>query len=73
MQVTISGVFVNSIWPSTPISEHSRLSVPERRISDEFTNAQHPLIMAGVSKHRQKSIIQLLPAGQLQSPTLWIT
>ena len=54
MQVTISGDFGNSVWPSTPISEHSRLSVPERRMTDEFTNAQHPLNMAGVSKRPAK-------------------
>ena len=73
MQVTISGAFVNSVWPSTLISEHSCLSVPECRITEEFTYAQHPLNMAGVSKRQQKSIIQLLPAAQSQSPTLWIT
>ena len=32
---------VNSLWLSTPISEHSRLSVPERRKTVEFMNAQH--------------------------------
>ena len=41
-----------------------------RRITDEFTNAQHPLNMAGVSKCWQKSVIKLLPAAQLQSPML---
>ena len=70
MQVTISGVFVNSVWPSTPISERSRLSVPEHRITDEFTNSQHPLNMAGVRKRRQKSAIKLLPAAQLVTNAL---
>jgi hypothetical protein len=51
MKVTISGAFVNSV--SALISEHSRLSVTERRIT-EFTNAQHLLNMAGVSKRRPK-------------------
>jgi hypothetical protein len=32
---------VNSLWLSTPISEHSHLTVPERRITVEFMNAQH--------------------------------
>ena len=54
MQVTILCAFVNTVWPSTPISKHSRLSVPERRITEEFTNAQYPLNMAGVSKRWQK-------------------
>ena len=36
-------------------------------------NAQHQLNMASVSKHCQKSMIKLLPAAQLQSPTLRIT
>lgn len=31
------GAFVNSLWLSAPISERSRLSVPERRITDERT------------------------------------
>jgi hypothetical protein len=52
-------------------NEHSHPSVPEHRITNEFTNAQHPLTMAGVSKHLQKSVITLLPAAQ--SPSLWIT
>ena len=59
--ITILGAFVNSVWPSTPISEHSRLSVPERRIINAFTNAQHPLNMACVSE----SVIKLLPAAKL--------
>jgi hypothetical protein len=46
--------------------------VPERRITDEFTKAQHLLKMAGVSKRRQNVLIQLWPAAQLQSPTTWI-
>jgi hypothetical protein len=37
--------------------------MPERRITDEFTNAQHPLNMAGVSKPLQKSIIKLLTSS----------
>jgi hypothetical protein len=28
--------------------------VPERRITDEFTNVQHPLNITGVSKRRHK-------------------
>jgi hypothetical protein len=44
--VSILLVFAYSLhWLSTPISEHSRLSVPESRITDEFTNAQHLLNM----------------------------
>ena len=48
------GAFVNSLWLPTLISEHSRLSVPERRITDEFTEAQHQLNVPGVIKHWQK-------------------
>ena len=47
--------------------------VKERRITEEFKNAQNPLNMAGVSKHWGKSVIQMLAAAQLESPTLWIT
>ena len=35
-------LFVNWLWLCTPISERYCLSVPERRITDESTNAQHP-------------------------------
>lgn len=51
--VRISLAFANSLWLSTPILEQSCLIVPERK-TDEFTNAQHPLNMTSVSKHRQK-------------------
>ena len=67
------GVFVNSLWLSPLISEHSRLSVSERRITGEFMNAQHPLNMTGASKSWQKIVIKLFPPAQSQSPTLWIT
>jgi hypothetical protein len=46
------------MYHSTPISEHSRLSVLECRTTDEFTNMQHPLNMTGVSKRRQKVIVK---------------
>jgi hypothetical protein len=46
------GAFVNSLWLSTLISEHSRMSVPEPKTTDEFTNAQNLMNMAGVSKHQ---------------------
>ena len=65
------GAFLNSLWLSTPISEHSRLTT--RVQNNEFTSAQHPLNMAGVSKGWQKSVLTFLPAAQLQSPTHWIT
>ena len=65
------GCFLNSLRLSTPISEHSGLCT--RAQNNEFMSAQHSLNMAGVSKHGQKSVIKLLPAAQLQSPTLWIT
>ena len=59
MQVAISGAFINSVLPSTSISELSHLCVRERRITDEFTNAQHPLNMDGdcnVSKLISQSV-----------------
>jgi hypothetical protein len=58
-----------SLWLSTPISENSRLSVSEYRITDEFTNVQNPLNMADVRKLWQKRVIKLFPTAQLQSPT----
>ena len=64
LSIDIAGKFALAI--------HSRLSVPERRITDEIMNAQHPLNMAGVSKDWQKKH-KLLPEAQLQSPMLWIT
>jgi hypothetical protein len=63
------GALVNLLWLSTLISELSRLSVSERRITDDFMNAQHPLNLA-----TQQSVIKLLSAVvRLQSPMLWIT
>ena len=44
-----------------------------RRIINEFTNAQHPLNMAGVSKRWQKktlNVIKLLPTAQLVTTAL---
>lgn len=40
----------------SPSSEHSRLSVAERRKTDEFTNTQHQLNMSGVSELCQKKM-----------------
>jgi hypothetical protein len=37
--------------------------MPERKIIHEFTNAQHPLNMVGVSKRRQKRKIVASGAG----------
>ena len=59
MQANILGAFLNSVWSCTPILEHSHLSVPVRRITDEFMNIQHLLNLASVSKRWQKRVIQV--------------
>jgi hypothetical protein len=58
MQVTISMSLqrlliakqISQLRLYSAISEHTHLGVPERRITNEFTNTQHPLNMVGVSK-----------------------
>jgi hypothetical protein len=52
------------------LTEKYCVSVPEHRISDEFTHFQHPLNIASVSKRLQTSIIKLLPAAQLDTNAL---
>jgi hypothetical protein len=46
MDIFSLGAFVNLLWISALISEHSHLNVPECRITVEFTNTQHPLNIA---------------------------
>ena len=51
--------------------QNTLVSVSECGITDEFTNAQHLLNMAGGSKClHKKSVIQLLPAAQLVANAL---
>ena len=51
-------------------SEHFCLSVPERRITDTFTIAQHLLNMAGVSKRWQKKHNKIVVSSKVAVPTL---
>jgi hypothetical protein len=59
--VTTIGQKRTNVTKAGNVNTIKLVSVPERRITDEFTNVQHPLNMTIVSKQKNKS------------QTLWIT